>query len=381
MKKLAIIGASYLQNPLIIKAKEMGLETHVFAWECGDVGEKTADFFYPISIREKEKILEKCREIKVDGVCSISSDLAASTVNYVAYNLGLNGNSLVSSEISTNKHLMREAFEQNGIPSPYSILAEGFDDVPINKRIYPLIVKPTDRSGSRGITKVYSDDELQQAIEIAKDLSFEGKALVEEFVEGDEYSVECISFEGHHKILSVTKKYTTGSPRFIETGHIEPAPGIDYENIAKVVYSSLDALKITNSASHSELKIDSTGKVKIIEIGGRMGGDFIGSDLVRLSTGVDFTQAVINVALRKKPDLSPQSHYAYAAVRFILDDNDKNALDRILKYDSQLIEDYKVDNDLSADVSDSSSRHGYFLFHASDLDTALKYLPKGKGDE
>ena len=122
-------------------------------------------------------------------------------------------------------------------------------------------------------------------------------------------------------------------------------------------------------------------KVKIIEIGGRMGGDFIGSDLVRLSTGVDFTQAVINVALRKKPDLSPQSHYAYAAVRFILDDNDKNALDMILKYDSQLIEDYKVDNDLSADVSDSSSRHGYFLFHASDLDTALKYLPKGRGDE
>ena len=67
MKKLAIIGASYLQNPLILKAKEMGLETHVFAWGVGDVGEATADFFYPISIVEKEAICEKCKEIGIDA--------------------------------------------------------------------------------------------------------------------------------------------------------------------------------------------------------------------------------------------------------------------------------------------------------------------------
>ena len=72
MKKVAIIGASELQNPLILKAKEMGYETHVFAWECGDIGEKTADYFYPISITEKEEILEKCKEINVDAVCTIA---------------------------------------------------------------------------------------------------------------------------------------------------------------------------------------------------------------------------------------------------------------------------------------------------------------------
>ena len=84
MKKLAIIGASYLQEPLIEKAKSMGIETHVFAWAAGDVGEKSADYFYPISIVEKDEILKRCREIGIDGICTIASDLAVITVNYVA---------------------------------------------------------------------------------------------------------------------------------------------------------------------------------------------------------------------------------------------------------------------------------------------------------
>ena len=91
----------------------MGLETHVFAWKSGDIGEKTADYFYPISIVEKKKILDKCLEIGIDGICSIASDLASITVNYVAMEMGLVGNSLVCTEKSTNKHKMREAFEKN----------------------------------------------------------------------------------------------------------------------------------------------------------------------------------------------------------------------------------------------------------------------------
>ena len=85
MKKLAIIGASYLQEPLIEKARSLGYQTHVFAWKTGDIGERTADFFYPLSIVEKEKILERCREIGIDGICTIASDLAVVTVNYVAF--------------------------------------------------------------------------------------------------------------------------------------------------------------------------------------------------------------------------------------------------------------------------------------------------------
>ena len=88
-RDLAIIGASYLQLPLIEKAKEMGYTTHVFAWAAGDVGETAADYFYPISIVEKEEILQKCRQIGICGICSIASDLAMVTVNYVSEMMGL----------------------------------------------------------------------------------------------------------------------------------------------------------------------------------------------------------------------------------------------------------------------------------------------------
>lgn len=196
-KKIAIIGASYLQEPLISKAKEMGIETHVFAWQVGDVGEKLADYFYPISIVEKKEILQKCQEIQVDGICTIASDLAAVTVCYVAEKMGLSGNSIQTGLVSTNKHEMRKCFERHDDPSPRSILVETVDDLKDIELEYPLIVKPLDRSGSRGITKINHFVELAPAIEKAKDQGFEKKALVEEFADGQEYSVDLFLGRGN----------------------------------------------------------------------------------------------------------------------------------------------------------------------------------------
>lgn len=213
-KKIAIIGASYLQEPLIRKAKEMGIETHVFAWKAGDVGEEIADYFYPISIVEKEEILYKCQEVKVDGICTIASDLAAVTVCYVAEKMGLSGNSIQTGLVSTNKHEMRMCFERNGDPSPKSVLVESVKDLMDRELEYPLIVKPLDRSGSRGITKVNYFEELESAIERAKEQGFEKKALVEEYAEGKEYSVEFISWQGQHTFLALTEKFTTGAPGY-----------------------------------------------------------------------------------------------------------------------------------------------------------------------
>ena len=105
---LAIVGASYLQLPLIEKAKEMGYTTYVFAWAANDVGEDAADFFFPISVTEVDEITEKCREIGICGICSIATDLGNYTVNYVANKLGLPCNSMDSTQKSTNKFLMRE---------------------------------------------------------------------------------------------------------------------------------------------------------------------------------------------------------------------------------------------------------------------------------
>ena len=361
-ENLAIIGASYLQLPLIKKAKEMGYITHVFAWAANDVGETEADFFYPISITDVDKITDKCREIGICGICSIATDLGNYAVNYVANQLGLPGNSMECTKMSTNKHLMREAFASNGDPSPQSILVDESTDLTQLQLAYPIIVKPTDRSGSRGIFKLESPDGLKNAVLSAISEGFEKKALVEEFVEGQEYSVESISYHGEHHILAMTLKYTTGAPHFIETGHMEPAPVSEgmFEKVKQVVSHALDTLKIQNSASHSEIKIDKNGNIRIIEIGSRMGGDAIGSDLVFYSTGIDYVKAVIQVACGIKPDLLPDGEHTPVEVRFIFTEKDVEEMEKVRNTDKFLkVIAYFPEN--IGHTTDSSNRAGCYI--------------------
>lgn len=376
MKKIAIIGASYLQLPLIEQAKRMGLETHVFAWAAGDVGETAADCFYPISIVEKEQILQKCREIKIDGICSIASDLASITVNYVAAHMGLTGNSMETSYLSTNKRAMRKCFAEHGDPSPKSMAITSLSELSEKELSYPLIVKPSDRSGSRGITKLTDRAGLEKAVEAAKAQSFEKKVLIEEFAEGQEYSVECISWKGEHCLLAVTKKYTTGAPHFIEVAHMQPAPvSAEWmERIRAVAYHALDSLQIQNGASHTELKISNDGEIRLIEIGGRMGGDFIGSELVRRSTGIDFVRAVIEISLGIKPALEKCGEEAFAAVRFLCTEKDLLVLNQIKRENPQCLVTEALQADWSDDVIDSSSRHGYYLFCGKEKSAVEQYL-------
>lgn len=299
MKKLAIIGASYLQLPLVKKAKEMGIKTICFAWEEGAVCKDVADQFYPISIIEKEEILKTCQEIGIDGITTIASDTAVVTVNYVASRMGLIANPINYSDITTNKFFMRRCFMENNVPSPKFALVDDDNKYNIKGFKFPLIVKPTDRSGSRGVEKVLDPVLLENAIQRARKESFEHKAIIEEFVTGREISVESISYQGKHYMLQITDKVTTGSPFFVELEHHQPSslPDIIKTQIKDIVMHALDALHILFGASHSELKITEDGDIRVIEIGARMGGDFIGSDLVRLSTGYDFLKGVIEVAL------------------------------------------------------------------------------------
>ncbi len=363
-KSIAIIGASYLQLPLINRAKELGYTTHVFAWAANDVGEEAADFFYPISIVCKEEILEKCKAIGICGICSIASDLAAITVNYVAYALGLPCNTPDAAAKSTNKHLMRKAFENGGDPSPRSILIDEATDVSQLALDYPVIVKPTDRSGSRGIFKVEKKEELQSAIICAMENGFEKKALVEEFAEGIEYSIEHISYRGKHHFLAATLKYTTGAPHFIETGHMEPAELSDeiLEKVKKTCDHALDTLGINYGASHTEIKIDAQGNIKIIEIGGRMGGDCIGSDLVRYSTGLDFIKMVIDVAVGKEPDFTQCCQPQPVEVKFIFTQVDLAELERLQRDEpDQLIRIVNLKPENIGKTTDSSNRAGCYI--------------------
>lgn len=376
-KKLAIIGASHFQNPLIEKAKEMGCETYVFAWQAGDVGERTADHFYPVSIREKDHILKLCREIDIDGICSIGSDLANTTVSYVAETMGLFGNPVDVVKRSTDKYLMRKTFASFDDPSPRSMLVEEGMNWDLPDFLYPIIVKPVDRSGSRGITKVDAPEGIEAALEEAFSESFSKRAVVEEFVSGEEFSAEFVSWEGSHTFLALTKKFTTGSPHFIETGHLEPAQvnkGLCVK-IEEVVSTALDHLGVRYGASHAEVMVDGDGRVWIVEIGSRMGGDCIDSDLVRLSTGVDFTRSVVDIALGRKPDLDPRGGSGYALIRFVFGQDDVDVLRQIEDESPNLIEFLSPIEEFSHEVCDSSTRFGYFILRDTSFDRLRPYLP------
>ena len=365
MKKLVIIGANDFQNQLILKAKALGYETHVFAWRDGAVGEKTADYFYPISIVEKDAILEECRRIQPDGICSIASDLAAITVNYVAEKLGLPCNATAFTGIQTNKYAMRKALSGAGIPCPKFIIADITTDLAnqLADFRFPVIVKPTDRSGSRNIMKLESLEGVAQAVAEAGKVSFEGKAIVEEFLTGEEYSMETITYHGEHHFLAVTKKFTTGAPHFIETGHRQPSdlPPETVEKARQMIFAALDALHVENSAGHSEFRVNEAGEIRIIEIGARMGGDCIGSDLVQLSTGHDFVAMVIAVACGDAPVIGEPEQYQ-AEIRFLFDNKDLKEFEQFRACCGDTI--YRVsDFDMSncGNVSDSSTRIGYYI--------------------
>ena len=364
-EKIVIIGANDFQNRLILKAKEMGYETHVFAWKSGDIGEKTADYFYPISITEKEQILEECKKIKPQGICSIASDLAVVTINYVAENLGLTCNGINTTLQCTNKYEMRKKMKEAGVRVPGFVKVKQNEENPeLEGMSFPMIVKKTDRSCSRGITKVYKKEELKNAIEISAKQSFDKEAIIEEYIEGNEYSCECISYKGTHNFLTFTKKFTTGAPNFIETGHIQPSdiPEEYHEKIKEEIFKALDALGIKNGASHTEFKVDKDGNCRIIEIGARMGGDCIGSDLVQISTGYDFVKMVIDVACGKEPSLEKISEGHDVEIRFLFNEKDLQELEDFKqKYPEKIYRVSEIEMENLGKTVDSSTRIGYYI--------------------
>lgn len=363
LKKLAIIGASYLQLPLVEKAKKMGIETHCFAWPEGAVCKEIADYFYPISILDKEDILEKCLEISIDGITTIATDMAVPTICYVAEKMNLISNSFTSSLVSTNKSEMRNAFEKSNCSIPKFIKTNN-TDVTIEGFKFPLIVKPVDRSGSRGVTKVIFESELSEAITYAITESFGKNAIIEEYIEGEEVSVETISWKGNHTILAITDKVTTGAPHFVELAHHQPSSLSKeiQDKIKAETIKCLNALDINFGAGHSEFKITSKGEIYIIEVGARMGGDFIGSHLVELSTGYDFLEGVINVALGKH-ETPVLKNYYFSGVYFLCKETEQ-----ILPYFSQennfdVLK--EIQNNTLKNITNSNDRSGYLIYQTN----------------
>ena len=363
MKRLAIIGASYLQLPIVQKAKEMGIETHCFAWADGAVCKDVADYFYPISILDKEEILEICQQVKIDGITTIASDAAVPTVCFIAGKMGLTGNAFEDAFVATDKYQMRKRFAEFSVSSPKFVIAD--EDYSIVGFRFPLIVKPTDRSGSRGVMKIENSADLQEAVERAQSESFTHHAIVEEYVSGSEVSVESISWKGKHYILAITDKVTTEEPYFVELEHHQPSllSADIQQKIKTETLKALTSLNISYGASHSEFKITKDGEVFAIEVGARMGGDFIGSNLVKLSTGYDFVKGVVDISLGhfEEPILKQNS---YSGVYFLCKETE---------YLLPIIQNKGIYNEIvEAEITDpvlhaiqcSADRSGYLIYQA-----------------
>lgn len=379
MKKIIIIGANNFQLPLVVKAKEMGLETHVFAWEDGAIGKEVADFFYPISIVDKEKILAEAKMIKPNAVLSIGSDLATITVNYLCNQLGLIGNSLECTGLTTHKYRMRQQLKKYDLPCPLFTHSKDAAQIAELGLRFPLIVKPVDRSGSRGVTRVDNLDELSNAIERASHESFSGEVITEEFIEGKEYSIEMISWKGEHFYLQTTEKETTGPPFFVEKSQHQPAllSTEILEKVKKIIDKSLTALGVESGASHSEVIITQEGQIYITEIGARMGGDYIGSDLVQLSTGFDFVKAVIKVSLGtfdpESIDLSG-NHFSGTYFMFPIPGKISEIIDKSNEYQEIVRREIlcKTGDNL-AFINESSKRPASFIYQS----VGARFIPKG----
>ena len=268
-EKIAVIGANEPLIPFYRQAKALGYEVIGIAIEKGAVCKKYCDRFYPISFADKDAVVEVCRNEKVDGIISFSLESALPTVVYVAQKLGLVSNSEESIKLTQSKFAQRQALEKAGIPVPKYYLVENEDDLKKIQCRFPVIVKPVDSGGSQGICKVECQDKLVDAYRYAVEYSRTSKAIVEEYVDGREFSVEYISYQGKHYFLQITDKVTSGAPRFVEMQHHQPAniPESVWDRIKEMVEGALTALKIENSASHTEIKWNSNDELFIIDTG------------------------------------------------------------------------------------------------------------------
>lgn len=301
MKKLAIIGGGVTAADFGDACHRLGYESHYFSMPDGKVDEKRVDVYHEINIFEKDRIVDICKEIGVDGVVA-TTELSVSIAAYVAEQLGLLGLPYKVAIVITDKYRNRECIKNlTDLHSPKYVEAKSLKDIEGSDVPYPMILKPINLGGKRGITVVNNPDELQSAFAYAVGCFRKGVppvVIAEQFLEGGmECSVESVTFKGVHTIVQITKKDSSGAPHCVELGHHQPAPlsKVLWEKVVRGVSSGLTAIGLTNGPCHTEIKIID-GEIYLIEFNARPGGDHIWCPMVELSTGFDIMAAVAQAA-------------------------------------------------------------------------------------
>ena len=378
------MAAGLLQIPVIKKAREMGYYVIAADDDPNAPGMALADkAIVPGGLMNEDKMVAIAKEEQIDGVIHPCSEVAMNVMGRINDDLGLCG---ISKEIAiraTNKHLMREAFEQYGAPSPKSLLTKDEEDA---WRIFceefdtNAILKPSRNSGSRGIAKVekgIAKDKFVSLYRRALDESRDHQVLIEQFIEGPEFSVEVIVWKGEPHVLAVTDKKTTEAPYFVELGHNQPSvyPEEIQQKLKDGAIAGCKALGLTYCAAHCELKIQN-GEAYLMEIGARMGGDFISTELTHLSSGIDMVAATIDVVLGEEPNLEPVEEKHGVAIRYftpkpgiVKSIEHTELLNREDVYDAEI---YVKEGDEVHEVKSSLDRSGHVIVAAGTPQEAIK---------
>lgn len=295
-ENLLVFGGGPLQLSLIETAKKLGYYTIVIDPDDNAPGKEIADIFFKVAGNDFDKTLEIAKQYNVKGIVTAATDKPILMMCHVAEELNLPFPSYESCETVLDKAKFKKFLYENNLPHAKGIsvvgeiLPETFD------LQFPLITKPVTNSGSRGVIKVENQKELSTAVQETLQHSKDSRFLIEEYIEGDEISVEVLVQNGVVHIIQITDKIVSSPPYNVEMGHIQPSKyAYLKENIRGLLQMVVDKSGLDNCALHPEMKINND-KITIIEIGPRLGGDFITSHLVPLSTGLNMEEQNISLA-------------------------------------------------------------------------------------
>lgn len=304
MKRILMLGGSTSQICAIKKAQEMGHYVIICDYLPDNPGQHVANEFYQVSTTDKEAVLELAKGLNLDAVVCYASDPAAPTAAYVCEKLGFPTNPYESVMILSNKDSFRKYLKENGFFVPEMGSYCDYDEMiaDIAKFTFPVMVKPVDCSGSKGINKVYSEDELKFAYEDAMKYSRCKRIIVEEYVQKKGYQVSGDGFtvDGVLKFRCFGNEFYSdnGIKEYVPLG--ECWPSVLSAEIQNKIHDELQrlitSLEMKTGAYNIEVIMDQNDNVFILELGARNGGSLI-PQITQYATGVDMVEYTIKAAL------------------------------------------------------------------------------------
>lgn len=379
-RNILIFGGGNNQLTLIKAARDCGYHTVVID-PMEDAPAKTiADVFEVVGVKDFEKTIEIAKKYNIEGIVTSQMENPLLLMSEVAETMGYIFPKPQHILQARNKYLMKQCFLKAGVPCAKGILVSKNTQITkdiLNGFEFPLIIKPVDSYSSRGVYKVENTDQINQYINNTRCFSSTGDILIEEFMDGPEVSVESITCKGITTIFQITDKIITGYPCTVEMGHIQPS-GLNesVQNEIKIlVKDAINALELDNCASHAEVKITTAG-VKMVEIGARLGGDYISSYLTSLSTGISLEAAAVRVAMGDIPETVPIYNNG-SVIKYLELSSGKKV--KAIKEWKEVLDLTGVvhalvfikENEIIPDITDSSKRSGFVICNGTTREEAV----------